>query len=116
MSSIPLSQQPAEPMSRIGWQGRLDEASTPHEVVDVSRDFLASWSLEEIVTMPAASRPWKIVDADDVNSYAIQLAQAHCATGAASAPLDRMAAFFSNASLRITQMLARSSEEAAEEQ
>ena len=70
----PLANNRSE-ISSLGWQGRLDEADTAHELASVARDFLATWTPEEIVQLPKSLRPWKIVDADDVTSYAIQLAQ-----------------------------------------
>src|SRR5258708_4453748 len=43
----------------IGWQGALDEVDTEHDLVSVTRDFLATWTPEEIVKLPKPLRPWK---------------------------------------------------------
>ncbi len=92
----------------IGWQGALDEVDTEHDLVSVTRDFLATWTPEEIVKLPKPLRPWKIVDADDITSYAIQLAQDDESGDAEAVKLkQRMSAFFSDASLRLSQILAR---------
>jgi hypothetical protein len=58
--------------------------------------------------LPKGLRPWKIVDADDVTSYAIQLAQDHDGGDEDTVKLmHRMTGFFADASLRLSQILAR---------
>jgi hypothetical protein len=109
----PLANNRSE-ISSLGWQGRLDEADTEHELASVARDFLATWTPEEIVQLPKSLRPWKIVDADDVTSYAIQLAQDDEAGDAEAAKLmQRMSGFFSDASFRLSQILARNKNHAS---
>jgi hypothetical protein len=92
--------------SSIGWRGRLDEATTAHEVVSAAKDFVAAWTPEEIASLPPHCRPGKIVDADDVTAYAIQLAQeCRAADSDADPRVHRMGNFFSDASLRLSQIL-----------
>jgi hypothetical protein len=98
-------------LSSIGWRGRLDEASSAHEVVSTARDFVAAWTPGEIASLPFHCRPWKIVDADDVTTYAIQLAQEHRAADSHADPgVQKMGSFFSDASLRLSQILAGTGE------
>jgi hypothetical protein len=104
MSQTSFTHPERSALSSIGWQGRLDEATTPEEVVSTARDFVASWTPQEIASLPRPCRPWKIVDADDVAAYAIQLAQEGTAETDAAAPVDKMCAFFSSASLRVSQI------------
>ena len=91
----------------VSWQDRLDDASNVHDVIEITRDFLATWDRHEIAALPEACRPGKVFDANDVTTYAFQLMQADCAGDSQCAALvQRMMAFFSNASVRMTQILA----------
>ena len=91
----------------VSWQDKLDDADNVHDIVEIARDFLASWDRYEIVALPEPCRPGKIFDADDVTSYAFQLIQHDCETDSDVAPLvHKMAAFFSSASVRLSQILA----------
>lgn len=90
----------------VSWQDRLDDASTVHDVVEIARDFLATWDRFEIAALPEACRAGKIFDANDVTSYAFQLRSHECETDSDAAPLiHRMASFFSNASVRLSEIL-----------
>jgi hypothetical protein len=107
MSRTGSSEIDPSDLSSIGWRGRLDEATTAHEVVSVARDFVAAWTPEEMASLAPHCRPWKIVDADDVTTYAIQLAQENRAAGSDADPgIHKMGNFFSDASLRLSQILA----------
>ncbi len=90
----------------VSWQDRLDDASSVHEVVGIAKDFLATWDRFEIAALPEPCRPGKIFDENDVNAYALQLVQFGCAADSQAAPLmGKMAAFFSNASVRLSAIL-----------
>lgn len=100
-------------LSAIGWQGRLNECLDEHDVVQTVRDYLARLEPEEIASLPEGCRPGRFVDAQDVSDFALQLARAQCDSGE---PLvDKMAAFMTNASLRLAQILARASEVSSED-
>ena len=91
----------------VTWQDKLDDADNVHDIVEIARDFLATWDRHEIAALPETCRPGKIFDANDVTSYAFQLIQNDCATDSDVASLvHKMAAFFSNASVRLSQILA----------
>ena len=100
-------------LTQVGWHGMLNEAVTQEDVVAIARDYLAQWSPQEISRLPAVLRPGKIVDADDIACYAVALVQEQVAAEQVPA-VHKMATFFSNASLRLSQILARSSEVSAE--
>ena len=90
----------------VSWQDKLDDADTVHDIVEIARDFLAAWDRHEIAALPEPCRPGKIFDANDINSYAFQLVQNDCSTNSDVAPLvHKMAAFFSNASIRLSEIL-----------
>ena len=101
-------------LTSIGWQGRLNECVEPHDVVMTAKDFLAQWTPEEIASMPEACRPKRLVDADDVSTYALDLARAQCE--GVSPLVDKMAVFMTSAALRLAQITARSSEVSAEDE
>jgi hypothetical protein len=93
----------------VSWQDRLDDAANVHDIVEIARDFLATWDRHEIAALPEPCRPGKIFDADDVTSYAFQLMQHNCEGDAqADSLMHKMASFFSNASVRCTQILGSS--------
>src|SRR5690349_8602760 len=91
----------------LGWQGQLDQADRPEAVVAVARDYLAQVSPEEIGQLPEDCRPMRLVDADDVAAYAFQLARAQNSPDAPEI-LHKLAAFFSDASARVSRLLADS--------
>lgn len=91
------------------WQHRLDAARGVDEVVAAARDFLAVFGPLELAALPAGCRPpAKIVDADDVSSYAFELVRFECAERDETAELvHKLARFFSHASMRLAQLTAR---------
>jgi hypothetical protein len=95
-------------MSTIGWQGRLNEASSQEDVVFVCRQFLGLWTPQEIAELPEVCRPKDRLDVDDVNPYAIMLIW-HLGIGdRATAPmLHRMSTFFTRAALRLAEIRAQ---------
>lgn len=100
-------------LTRLGWHGRLNGAACAEDVVAIVRDHLAQWTPAELAHVPEALRPGKFVDAEDVADYAIALAQAQVGrapddTGA----VHKLAMFFSDASARLAQILARTPETA----
>jgi hypothetical protein len=92
----------------VSWQDRLDDASNVHDVVEIARDFLATWDRYEIAALPEPCRPGKIFDANDINAYAFALLRHDCDSeggGAAQLLMQKMASFFSNASVRLSEIL-----------
>ena len=95
----------------IGWEGTLAEAGTASEVVGVVKDYLAQWTPEEVALLPGPCRPGRIVDAEDVSRFAVELARAHCEVTADSPPLlEKLNQFFSAAAARLPQVLAEDGE------
>lgn len=96
-------------MKGTTWQHRLDAARGVDEVVASARDFLAAFSPLELAGLPEACRPpAKIVDAEDISSYAFELVRFECAERDETAELvHKLARFFSHASMRVAQLTAR---------
>ena len=93
----------------LSWQDRLESALTEGEVVVVAKDFVAQFSPQEIESLPEPCRPGKFFDANDITGYAFMLVRNHCEERAEAVDLvDKLATFFSNASIRLSQIMARS--------
>lgn len=108
MSRHEYSAEVQNALSQLGWHGRLNDAATPDDVVAIARDYLALWSPEELALIPAELRPGKLVDAEDVNSYALSLLQARMARGSAGEDVvHKIGNFFGSASLRLSHILKR---------
>jgi hypothetical protein len=98
-------------MSAVGWQHVLDQARSEHEVVKVVREFVASLDYHELARLPAPCRPGKFFDAEDITTFAFEVVRHHCDEAEPTRELvHRIAAFFSHASTRLSQILARSND------
>lgn len=91
----------------LSWQGRLDGASTECEVIAATKEFVAQFSPQEIQGLPKEFRPGKFFEANDVTSYAFALVQQECGDHGAAPLIRKLAAFFSNASIRLSHIMAR---------
>ena len=94
-------------MTAPSWQQRLDAAHSPHELVDIGRDFLASFDPCELHALPEHCRPpAKLIEAD-LASYAYELVRHECSTPETQELVHRLARFFSHAATRLAQLTAR---------
>lgn len=100
----------------VSWQQRLGGALTEEEIVRLAKDYLASWTPEELAKLPLNCRPGAIKDGEDVASYAFAMVHRQCMAGPQETELHRMAAFFSAASHRISQILAAVTTSAANQE
>lgn len=92
----------------VSWQQRLRDAQDESQVVEVVRDFLATFSPYELARLPAEMRPGRIVDGGDVNDYAFTLVRHNHDDSAGTARcIHRLSNFFSSASLRLTEVTGR---------
>ena len=92
-------------MSATGWQGRLDDASSTEDVVDVCREFLGLWTPEEFAQLPSTCRPHDDLGSQDVTPYALKLIQFVGVGDRATVPmLYRLSTFFTKAALRMAQV------------
>ncbi|HEX4333606.1 MAG TPA: hypothetical protein VH040_15820 [Usitatibacter sp.] len=104
MSLSETSPASGRKLRSIGWQGQLDQADRPEAVLVVARDYLAQVSPEEIVQLPVDCRPARLVDAEDVATYAFELGRRQSSPDASDV-LHKLAAFFADASKRLSQLL-----------
>jgi thiamine biosynthesis protein ThiC len=100
----------------LTWQERLDDATGEHEVLEVVRDYLATITHEEYASLPPALRPGKIVDANDVTTYAFDLVREECHDEGLQHIVQRMGHILSRASIRLSQLMVEQKPHVAEQQ
>ena len=86
------------------WQERIEEAGTEPEVVAVTRDYLARLSQDEYAELPLELRPRKIVDANDIAAYALDLARHEAEDPDEMNLVQRLAQLLSRASVRVSEI------------
>jgi hypothetical protein len=108
MSIHPLHPKEDAPhMTGTTWQHRLDCARSAGEIVNVSRDFLATFAPMELHALPTPCwPPARIAEGSDISSYAFELVRHECNTPGALELVHRLARFFSHASMRLAQVSA----------
>lgn len=104
-------------MSAVSWKECLELAESEHDVVRIARDFIASLEPGEIARLPAECRPGKFFDAEDITAFAFDVVRYECADHEPLSHLvHRIAAFFSQAATRLSQIMARTNDPEEEEQ
>jgi len=103
MSAMFPDDEPAR--TPVTWQQKLEQAQSETQVVVAGREFLAQFSPNEIESLPMQCQPpLKLVDADDIAAYALELVR-HDRQHLGSDPMvAKLAAFFSYAALRLSQI------------
>jgi len=90
------------------WQHRVDGARNAADIVAAARDYLATLEPKERNALPEGCRPpAKIVDVDDVTTYAFELVRFECEVHETRELVHKLARFFSHASMRLAQLTAR---------
>jgi hypothetical protein len=95
---------------------QLDAARDPAEVVSVMRDYMATWTPEEMGRLPHACRPGRIRVAEDIeelHASAVDAYRSTRASGEELKALQLLTSFLVRASMRLAQ-LRMPGEEAAE--
>jgi hypothetical protein len=91
------------------WRRHLVGATTEHEIVNLTREYLATWGPDELSRLPSECRPGRIRDAEDISRWAYDLACAHTSLrydDELDALLLRMLAFISEAAMRMAEVKA----------
>lgn len=89
----------------LTWQERLDDSVTETDVVEVVRDYLATITHEEFASLPEPLRPGKIVDANDVTTYAFDLVREECHDEGIQHIVQRLGHILSRASIRLSEIM-----------
>ena len=93
----------------LSWFQQIDAAKSPNEVVAVTRDYLATWTPDELGLMPEPCRPGRVKDAQDIEHLHVHLVEEYGRNrlgGEALVSLQRMTSFIVRASVRIAQLRA----------
>lgn len=91
----------------LSWLQQIDAAKSPYEVVAVTRDYLASWTPDELARLPAPCRPGRVKDGQDIEQLHVNLVEEYGRNrlaGEALSALQRMTSFIVRASVRIAQL------------
>ena len=93
-------------MTPAPWRERLRDADTELEVIEVANAYLANLGRTERALLPPRCRPRTLRCAYDVSSYAFDLVGHYCAEGdIAARVVHPLAAFFTDASIRISEIV-----------
>ena len=96
----------------MSWQQRLGDAASERAVVEAVKDFVATLEHDTISRLPVELRPGKFFDANDITTYAFALVRHDCGDDdTAKDVVHRLAAFFAQSSIRLSQIMARSNED-----
>jgi hypothetical protein len=112
MPIYPYSGSDEPRLVAVSWAQRLAAARTESEVVAVARDFLATFSPYDLARLPEECRPGRIVDGSDVNDFALLLVRYDQDDRQGTARcIHRLTTFFTNASIRLSELLAAHADE-----
>jgi hypothetical protein len=91
----------------VTWAELLATALTPEEVLDITRDFIASWTPYEIAALPGPCKPPAdgFRAPEDIVLYAYTLVSYHCGAGATDEGVSRMAKYFSHAAQQVALVM-----------
>ena len=88
------------------WRERLRAASTESDVVKMANERLASLDRVQLAKLPPRCRPPTLRCAHDISSYAFDLVGHYCDTTDAAAHLvQSLAAFLTEASIRLSEIV-----------
>lgn len=91
----------------LSWFQQMDAAKSPIEVVAIARDYLASWTPDELSRLPEPCRPSRVKDEQDIDHLHVRLVEEYGRnrlTGDALSALQRLTGFIVRASVRIAQL------------
>ena len=90
----------------VTWAELLATALTPEEVLDITRDFIASWTPYELAALPVPCRPPEGFRApEDIVLYAFTLVQYSLGAGVEDDGASRMARYFSPAAQQVALVM-----------
>ena len=91
----------------LSWFQQIDAAQSPVDVVAVTRDYLATWTPDELGLLPAQCRPGRVKDVLDIEQLHVNLVEEYGRnrlSGEALSSLQRMTSFIVRASVRIAHL------------
>jgi hypothetical protein len=91
----------------LPWFQQMDRAQDTGEVVGIARDYLSTWTPEELARLPRGCRPGRIREPSDIeylHSCAVDAYRATRASGDELKALQLLTSFLVRASIRIAQL------------
>ena len=91
----------------LSWLQQIDSAKSTFEVVAVIRDYLASWTPDELALLPPSCRPGRVKDEQDIDALHVCLVEEYGRNrlkDEALSALQRLTSFIVRASVRIAQL------------
>ena len=91
----------------LSWFRLIDNAKTAAEVIAITRDYLATWSPDDIAQLPRQCRPSRMKSVDDLDSLHASLVEEYRTTrleGDALASIQKLTSLVVRASVRVAQL------------
>jgi len=91
----------------VSWFRLLESARNSLEVVGITRDYIATWTPEDIARLPAAVRPGRIRterDVEELHGLLVEEYRRTRSTGEALEALQKMTSFMVRASIRVAEL------------
>lgn len=91
----------------LNWFRQIDSAQSLAEVLSIARDYIATWTPEELARLPVECRPGRVRDEADLEELHSTLVEEYRRSRLASeelAALQRLTSFMVRASVRIAQL------------
>jgi hypothetical protein len=91
----------------ISWLRQLDSATTLEEVVAIARDYLSTWTPEELARLPRGCRPGRLREPEDIeelHSCSVDAYRTTRASGEELTALQLLTSFIVRASQRVAQL------------
>jgi hypothetical protein len=89
------------------WFQQMDNARDPAEVVTIVRDYIATWTPQEIAKLPVEVRPQRVRSAEDIDELhacAVDAYRTTRASGDELTALQVMTGMLVRASVRLAQL------------
>ena len=91
----------------ISWHRDLENARSAGDILQTTRDFLATFSAEELARLPEAHRPREVGTVDDIRDWSRRLTEEYWrqrAAGGELGSLQEMWSFFLRASIQLARI------------
>lgn len=91
----------------LSWFQQIDAAKSSIEIVAIARDYLASWTPDELSRLPEPCRPGRVKDEQDIAQLHVHLVEEYGRnrlTGDALSALQRLTGLIVRATVRIAQL------------
>ena len=98
----------------LPWFQQLDKAQDTATVLEISRDYLATWTPEELARLPRGCRPGRVrtsSDLEDLHACAVDAYRMTRASGEELKALQLLTSFLVRASVRLAQLKSAESDD-----